>query len=204
MPRISLPSIRLPRLTVTSTIVGISTVFLIGAVLTVGNDPEAHPVEPTLPVTAPNTVVVTQPPTTTAPPTTIPATTTTTTIAPVALDPSLPCQQWVPLALQVGWPNDPEVLSMLMRVMNRESRCRPEARSKTSDTGLLQANDYWCEPSRYTEHPAGWLGERMDLDSCADLTDPAKNLQAGLLIWMYSLDRNGNGWNPWRYSGPTE
>jgi hypothetical protein len=204
MPRISLPSIRLPRITITGTIVGISTVFLIGAVLTVGNDPGAQTVEPTLPATAPNTVVVTEPPTTTAAPTTtIPATTTTTTIVPAISDPNLPCQEWLPLALQVGWPNDPEVLSMLLRVMNRESRCRPEARSKTSDTGLLQLNDYWCEPSRYTDNPSGWLGDRMALGSCADLTDPAKNLQGGLLIWYYSETKNGNGWHPWRFSGPT-
>lgn len=163
------------------------------------------------PDTAPNTVVVTKPPTTPAPTTTastttVPATTTTTEapIVPAAIDPNLPCQEWLPLALEIGWPNDPETLSMLMRVMNRESRCRPEARSKTSDTGLLQVNDYWCEPSRYTDNPSGWLGDRMPLGSCADLTDPVKNLQAGLLIWYYSETKNGNGWHPWRFSGPTE
>ena len=167
--------------------------------------------DPTVPETAPNTVVVTKPsttpaPSTAAPTTTIPATTTTTEapIVPAAIDPNLPCQEWLPLALELGWPNDPETLTMLMRVMNRESRCTPTARSKSSDTGLLQLNDYWCEPSRYTDNPSGWLGDRMPLGSCADLTDPAKNLQAGLLIWYYSETKNGNGWHPWRYSGPTE
>lgn len=163
------------------------------------------------PDTAPNTVVVTKPPTTPAPTTvasttTIPATTTTTEapIVPAAIDPNLPCQEWLPLAVEIGWPNDQETLSMLMRVMNRESRCTPTARSKSSDTGLLQLNDYWCEPSRYTDNPSGWLGDRMPLGSCADLTDPVKNLQAGLLIWYYSETKNGNGWHPWRFSGPTE
>ena len=159
--------------------------------------------------TAPQTVVLTKPPTTTVAP--APTTTTTTTTeapkvpqtVPVWVDPDLPCQQWLPLALEIGWPADQRTITMLLRVMYRESRCTPEARSKSADTGLLQVNDYWCEPSRYTKHPVGWLGERMDLDSCAGLTDPAKNLHAGLLIWMYSQAKNGNGWHPWRYSGPT-
>lgn len=166
--------------------------------------------EPASPDTAPNTVVVTKPPT--IPPPTLPATTTvaptTTTTEPpiVVAEAAQPyrCAEWIPLAVEIGWPNDSEVLSMLGRVMFRESRCTPTARSKSSDTGLLQVNDYWCEPSRYTDNPSGWLGDRMPLGSCADLTDPTKNLQAGLLIWYYSETKNGNGWHPWRFSGPTE
>ena len=92
---------------------------------------------------------------------------------------------------------------MLLRVMNRESRCTPSARSKSSDTGLLQLNDYWCEPSRYYQHPAGWLGHHGLITSCDDLFVPEVNLRSGLAIWFYSLERNGNGWHPWRFSGPT-
>ncbi len=184
---------------------GIGASILVVAVAVVGLKPSnAEPV----PETAPNTVILTQPPTTPPPPpttstTTTVAPTTTTSIVPAISDPDLPCQQYLPLALQIGWPNDPKTISMLLRIMYRESRCTPDARSKSADTGLLQVNDYWCKPSRYTKHPVGWLGERMDLDSCAALTDPAKNLQAGLLIWYYSLEKNRNGWHPWRYSGPT-
>lgn len=186
---------------------GALLVFALGVAGLRGN------VEPTPSTeTAPNTVLVTKPPITPAPTTiasttTIPATTTTTTEPPIVVaEASEPyrCAEWIPTAVELGWPNDPKILSMLGRVMYRESRCRPEARSKSSDTGLLQVNDYWCEPSRYTDNPSGWLGDRMPLGSCADLTDPVKNLQAGLLIWFYSETKNGNGWHPWRYSGPTE
>ena len=188
-------------------IFGAGASLLVIAISLAGISGDGDPAD-TISVTAPNTVVVTKPSTT-------PASTTTTTVAPttttteppiVVAETSEPykCAEWIPTAVEIGWPNDPEVLSMLGRVMYRESRCRAEARSKSSDTGLLQVNDYWCEPSRYTDNPSGWLGERMPLGSCANLTDPVKNLQAGLLIWYYSETKNGNGWHPWRYSGPTE
>lgn len=205
MLRIILSRLSRTPISISRLILGLSAFLLVIAVALVGIEPESEsaPVE-----TAPNTVVITKPPTTTSAPTTTsttlppPPPTTTTTLPEV--DPSLPCQEWLPLALQIGWPSDTRTIEMLLRVMNRESRCRPEARSTTSDTGLLQLNDYWCEPSRYTDNPSGWLGDRMPLGSCADLTDPVKNLQAGLLIWLYSENANGNGWHPWRFSGPTE
>lgn len=189
-------------------ILGAGASLLVIAISLAGISGDGEPAD-TIPVTAPNTVVVTKPSTTPAPTTTttVARTTTTTTEPPVVVaETSEPykCAKWIPTAVEVGWPNDPEVLSMLGRIMYRESRCRPEARSKSSDTGLLQVNDYWCEPSRYIDNPSGWLGDRMPLGSCADLTDPVKNLQAGLLIWYYSETKNGNGWHPWRYSGPTE
>ena len=188
-------------------ILGAGASLLVIAISLAGISGDGDPAD-TIPVTAPNTVVVTKPSTTPAPTTTTTvAPTTTTTEPPIQIaETSEPykCAEWIPTAVEVGWPNDPEMLSMLGRVMYRESRCRPEARSKSSDTGLLQVNDYWCEPSRYTDNPSGWLGDRMPLGSCADLTDPVKNLQAGLLIWYYSQTKNGNGWHPWRYSGPTE
>ena len=186
-------------------ILGAGASLLVIAISLAGISGDGEPAD-TIPVTAPNTVVVTKPSTTPAPTTTVAPTTTTTEPPIVVAETSEPykCAEWIPLAVELGWPNDPEVLSMLGRVMYRESRCRPEARSKSSDTGLLQLNDYWCEPSRYTDNPAGWLGDRMPISHCSDLTDPGKNLQAGLLIWYYSETKNGNGWHPWRYSGPTE
>lgn len=203
MPRINLSRISPISSQISRMILGISASLLVVAVALVGIEPERN-AQPE--ATAPNTVVITKPPTTTSAPS------TTTTQAPPtappttlpAVDPSLPCQQWLPLALQIGWPQDPQTIEMLLRVMNRESRCRPEARSASSDSGLLQVNDFWCEPSRYVDHPAGWLGQAGIIASCQDLLQPEQNLRAGLAIWLYSLERNGNGWHPWRYSGPTE
>lgn len=206
MPRLTNRYLRIPATPISRLIVGLSALLIVIAIALVGIEPE----EQSQPIaTAPNTVIITKPPTTTG----APATTTTTLPPPPptappttlpAVDPTLPCQQWLPLALQIGWPSDPQTIEMLLRVMNRESRCRPDARSGTSDSGLLQVNDYWCEPSKYVDHPAGWLGQAGIISSCQDLLQPEQNLRAGLAIWLYSLDRNGNGWHPWRYSGPTE
>lgn len=125
----------------------------------------------------------------------------TTTQIPVALvDPSSPCQEWVPLAVQMGWPQDREVIERLVNIMWRESRCQPGAYNATDphggSYGLLQLNGYWCSPSQYSSN--GWLQDQGVLDVCSKLYDPATNLKAAWLMYSYSIQRNGgDGWNPW-------
>jgi hypothetical protein len=64
----------------------------------------------------------------------------------------------------------------------------------------MQINRYWCKPSRYSE--AGWLQDRGLVVDCDSLFDPITNLRSALAIWLYSLDRNGDGFLPWTtYSG---
>ena len=130
----------------------------------------------------PSTVYV--PVTTPAVPSTNPQVTTTisstrtTTIPPFLIDPETPCQEWLPLALEVGWPADPEVIRPLLRIMWRESRCTPEADSGP-DHGLLQINQIhkiWLADF-------GWTHE--------DMKDPRKNLTFALALWKSS------GWKPW-------
>jgi len=126
----------------------------------------------------------------------------TTTTIPVALvDPFSPCQEWVPLALQAGWPRDREVIERLVNIMWRESRCQPSAYNAGDphggSYGLLQVNGYWCTSSKY--HPNGWLQDQGVLDDCSKLYDPATNLLAAWLMYSYSVQRNGgDGWNPWK------
>jgi len=110
------------------------------------------------------------------------------------------CGQWLDTALSVGWPVDR--WPQLSFVLYRESRCQPGLRSKTSDTGLAQINDYWCKPSKYSEQ--GWLQDQGLVDHCQDLTDPSTNLKAALAIFEYSENRNSNGWNPWRMTADFE
>lgn len=124
------------------------------------------------------------------PPTT---STTTTTLPPVEIDPATPCQQWLPLLLDVGWPRDPAVLQRALRIMYRESRCLPDACSESDsgricrDWGLFQINDYsW----RTTVEAHGYRIE--------ELWNPAVNARFALWLYHYSLDRNGDGFGPWR------
>jgi len=129
----------------------------------------------TVPVTY-QTVVLTDPPTTTS--------TITTTTIPVLVGPDTPCQEWVPLALEVGWPADRQVIEKLLAVMHRESRCTPDVISPTKDYGLMQIN-------RSAHHARieswGWTMETM--------LDPRANLTYAL--WLF----NDQGWRPWRFSG---
>jgi len=105
-----------------------------------------------------------------------------------------PCDEWLDASVEAGWPV--ELWHQQSFVMWRESRCRPFVRSQTSDSGLMQINDFWCKPSAYTDR--GWLQDQGIVQTCADLMDPATNLAAGWAIFNYSLHRNENGWNPWR------
>ncbi len=104
------------------------------------------------------------------------------------------CPQWVGTALVAGW--QPDELPRLMRIMFRESRCLPDACGETDsphirkcrDWGLMQINDYsW----KTTIRNMGWHIEQMH--------DPLENLRFARWLFEYSLERNGDGWHPWRY-----
>jgi hypothetical protein len=159
--------------------------------------------EPPTPPTTTRTqaVATTQPPQTPSPVLSLPKELGLDAIAELnTLRRAYPCDQWLETALSVGWPVD--LWPQLSFVLYRESRCRPDVRSATSDTGLAQVNDYWCEPSKYSE--AGWLQDQGLLLHCSDLTNPTINLKSALAIFQYSADRNANGWNPWRMTADFE
>lgn len=156
------------------------------------------------PTSAPETTVAPAPsssaPTTTAPPTTAPIEEQLLEIQQAIENAQQdwgPCGEWHDLAISVGWPE--AEWPKLSRVLFRESRCRPEAFNATDPNGgsrgILQVNQFWCRPSRYSEH--GWLQDQGVLSDCLELHDGETALRAGLAIWYYSLNRNGNGWAPW-------
>lgn len=112
---------------------------------------------------------------------TVPPTTTTTIPAGNWRHP-----QWIALAVQVGWPNDPNVLATLDLIIQRESNGRPEAWNQadphTGSYGLAQINGYWCIPTKYNAN--GFMqAQNIGVTVCADLFDPATNLRAALVIW---------------------
>jgi soluble lytic murein transglycosylase-like protein len=73
--------------------------------------------------------------------------------------------------------------------MWRESRCQPEVRSRTSDTGLLQIND--------VNRP--WLSHRFGSDVTVETLKNADiNVKASAELFKYWSRVTGNGYQPWR------
>jgi len=128
-------------------------------------------------------------------PSTVPATTTTTTTTiPAGLvRVETPCQQWLPLMLEVGWPAETKILERALRIMYRESRCIPTADSGP-DHGLFQINRFWSSSG---SNPPNWLKAQGIADNHDQLFDPVINVRAALALYTYSTYRNGDGWVPW-------
>lgn len=77
----------------------------------------------------------------------------------------------------------------MSRIMWRESNCRPEIRSRTRDSGLLQINDINHE----------WLSNRWQLDVDAELLKhPTVNVMAAAELFRYWNRQIGNGYQPWK------
>ena len=181
------------RLTNLLVIALMGTMTLIAANEVIGRlaepSPQTAPAVITQPT--PRTVVITPVPSTPAP-------TTTTTAHDVmqadlnqlALDPSIPCQEWAPLALKVGWPV--EELQNVLEEMWQESRCLNiipgHPKFNGGDHGLMQVNRVW-------------ENEVEDLfGSWERINDPEVNLAMALEIWRWHDEHRGCGWGPWSRS----
>ena len=111
------------------------------------------------------------------------------------IDSDTKCQQWLPLAVEMGWPNETEVLETLGFLMWREARCDPNACSPSdsgrpcADYGILQGNWY--------AHHEWWA--QMGLTP-EDMFDPAINLHWAGLLYNGREAKNQCGWQPWRLS----
>ena len=118
-----------------------------------------------------------------------PTTTTSTATTVFYINPSATnCEQFSALAVNLGWPV--EQRKKLEMVMQRESRCIPNAHNKKDTVGqsygLLQVNSFWCKG------PNSYLQKAGLITSCENLLHAQTNLKAGLIIWTRS------GWSPWR------
>jgi soluble lytic murein transglycosylase-like protein len=133
-------------------------------------------------------------PTTTVPATTVATTTTTTTttVLPIIYPPAPTgalCPEWWTLAQQAGWTYE-QLEAALDQIIWRESRCLPEVRSKTSDTGLTQINDIHLDMLEQA-------GISADM-----LTDPLWNLIAARLV-ADQAEQYGWKWTqPWSATYP--
>lgn len=104
------------------------------------------------------------------------------------------CPQWIATALTAGW--QPQDLPRLSRIMWRESRCLPDACGVTDsphirkcrDWGLMQINDHsWKRIIR---------GMGLNIEQ---MHEPYWNLWFARWLFEYSLERNGDGWVPWKF-----
>ena len=129
-------------------------------------------------------------------------TTTTTTTAPsttvIPEASEYKCSEWFPIAISVGWPNNPETLEKLGRLLWKETRCLnitplssdPELakRFNGSDHGIAQVNEIH---TRYVE-------QVFNMPFAEAMSDPTLNLRFAYLLYSDIVEGGGCGWKPWR------
>lgn len=123
--------------------------------------------------------------TTTSTTTTIP----TTTVVPVPAETK--CQEWFPTAISVGWPNNPETLEKLGRLLWKETRCLNVSYTHPQfnghDHGVAQINQIH---RKYVEQLfSGSMEESM--------SDPTLNLRFAFLLFSERENAGKCGWKPW-------
>lgn len=128
--------------------------------------------------------------------TTTTSTSTTTSTQPtttvVAVPADTHCQEWFPIAIEVGWPNDPAVLIKLGQLLFKETRCQNivagDPRFNGHDWGPAQIN----EPS----HRA-WVEQLFNMPFEEAMADPTLNLRFAFLLYDSIEETGGCGWRPW-------
>ena len=128
--------------------------------------------------------------------TTTTSTSTTTSTQPTTrvayVDPATKCQEWLPVAVSVGWPNNTETLEKLGRLIWKETRCLnigyQHPKFNGSDHGLIQANNVHRR----------WAEELFAMPFEESMSDPTLNLRFGFLLYDTIAETGACGWKPWR------
>jgi hypothetical protein len=123
-------------------------------------------------------------------------TSTTTSTQPTTkiayVDPATKCQEWLPVAVSVGWPNDTETLQKLGRLIWKETRCLnigyQHPNFNGHDHGLIQANEIHTR----------WAEELFAMPFEESMSDPTLNLRFGFLLYDAITETGGCGWQPWK------
>ena len=128
--------------------------------------------------------------TTTSTSTTTTTTQPSTTVVPVPAETK--CQEWFATAISVGWPNNPETLEKLGRLLWKETRCLNVSYTHPQfnghDHGVAQINQIH---RAYVEQLfSGSMEESM--------SDPTLNLRFAFLLYSDIAETGGCGWKPWR------
>jgi len=113
-----------------------------------------------------------------------------TTIAPVDVDTK--CQEWFPIAVSVGWPNDTKTLQKLGLLIWEQSRClnivKGEPHWNGHDWGPTQIN--------YSAHHK-WVEELFNMPFEESMADPTLNLRFAFLLYNSRVEAGKCGWKPW-------
>jgi hypothetical protein len=118
-----------------------------------------------------------------------PVETSTTLVQLAQIDPDTKCQEWLPLAVEMGWPNKTEVLQRLGQVMWKESRCQ----AISADSEWFNGHDYGL--TQINQIHEEWLSEMgWTLD---DMAIPSSNLRFAFLLWNSREEAGKCGWQPW-------
>jgi hypothetical protein len=128
--------------------------------------------------------------------TTTTSTSTTTSTQPVTTVVAVPsethCQELFPIAIEVGWPNDPAVLIKLGQLLFKETRCQNivagDPRFNGHDWGPAQIN----EPS----HRA-WVEQIFNMPFEQAMADPTLNLRFAFMLYNSIEETGACGWRPW-------
>ena len=115
---------------------------------------------------------------------------TSTTLPQLAeIDPDTKCQEWLPLAVEMGWPNETHILQRLGQVMWKESRCI----AISADSEWFNGHDYGL--TQINQIHEEWLSEMgWTLD---DMAVPSSNLRFAFLLWNSREEAGKCGWQPW-------
>lgn len=107
------------------------------------------------------------------------------------IDPSTPCRQILPLAIDAGWPADKITLEQLAWIAHKESRCQnitpQDSRWNGNDTGILQVNQIH---ETYVEQLYG----QPFLEA---MSNPWNNLNYGWILYSGREEQGKCGWQPW-------
>ena len=119
-----------------------------------------------------------------------------TTLAP--FHPDTKCQEWFPIAISVGWPNNTETLQKLGRLLWKETRClnlTPLSSDENArnwfnghDWGVAQINEPVHRP---------YVEQVFNMPFEESMSDPTLNLRFAFLLYS-ELEAEGRcGWQPW-------
>ena len=119
-----------------------------------------------------------------------------TTVAPFNAEAK--CQEWFPTAISVGWPNNPETLEKLGRLLWKETRCLnitplssdPELaeRFNGSDHGIAQVNEIHTD----------YVEQVFNMPFAEAMSDPTLNLRFAYLLYSGREAKGQCGWQPWK------
>jgi hypothetical protein len=135
--------------------------------------------------------------------TTTSTTSTTTSTQPTTrvayVDPDTKCQEWFPVAVSVGWPNNTETLEKLGRLIWKETRCL-NITPLSSDPELVKwfnGHDHGIAQVNEPVHTK-YVEQLFNMPFAEAMSDPTLNLRFAYLLYSDLEETGACGWRPWK------